>query len=66
MAGVQPQTAWIFRKMKATPLIGQKGQKYGLIKAQNLFQADDEDNDVNSLIRKEEFYKQKQTKVNFK
>jgi coiled-coil domain-containing protein 55 len=49
--------------MKVNPLIGQKGQKYGLIKPQSLFQVNDEDNDVNSLIRKEEFYKQKQIKV---
>jgi coiled-coil domain-containing protein 55 len=49
--------------MKVTPLIGQKGQKYGLIKPQSLFQVTDEDNDVNTIIRKEEFYKQKQIKV---
>jgi coiled-coil domain-containing protein 55 len=49
--------------MKVNPLIGQKGQKYGLIKAQNLFQVNDEDNDVNSQIRKDEFYKQNQIKV---
>jgi hypothetical protein len=49
--------------MKVNPLIGQKGQKYGLIKPQSLFQVTDEDNDVNTIIRKEEFYKQKQIKV---
>jgi hypothetical protein len=51
--------------MKLTPLVGQKGQKYGLIhaKGSNLFQDDEEEGDVNALIRKEEFYKQKQIKV---
>lgn len=49
--------------MKVNPVIGQKGQKYGLIKPLNLFQANDEEEDVNTIIRKEEFYKQKQIKV---
>jgi hypothetical protein len=51
--------------MKITPIVGQKGQKYGLIQAKgsNLFQDNDEEEDVNTVIRKEEFYKQKQIKV---
>lgn len=51
--------------MKINPIVGQKGQKYGLIHAKGsaLFQDDEEESDVNTLIRKEEFYKQKQIKL---
>jgi len=51
-------------KLSVSPIVGQKGQKYGLIQAKsnNIFQATTEE-DVNSLIRKEEFYKQKQIKL---
>jgi len=50
--------------MKVQPIVGQKGQKYGLIQPKNqLFNVTEEETDVNQIIKKEEFYKQKQIKL---